>query len=92
MGKLVKYLGKKIESKCSKELVIENQKVKSFIASSSFTLATNNFSFRFNNGSVADNLKLKIMVANNLDTTYKPFKNNTYNINLGDIELCKIND
>ncbi len=34
----------------------------------------------------------KIMIeANNQATTYEPYKGNTYNIDLGDIELCKIN-
>ena len=54
---------------------IATEKVISFTSTTSFQLAQSSFSFRFNNGSVANNLKIKIMVANSTDTTYELFTN-----------------
>ena len=54
-------------------LNIATNKIISNIVNESFTLANSSFSFRFDNGSVADNLKIKVMVANDLDTTYEPY-------------------
>ena len=44
-------------------------------ASNDFTSPYNMSSIRFDNGSVANNLKIKIMVAQSLDTTYEPYTN-----------------
>lgn len=59
-------------------LNIANKKIISNTSNESFSLANSSFSFRFNQGSVANNLKIKIMVANDLDTTYKPYYDNIY--------------
>ena len=54
---------------------IATDKIISFSSTTSWKLAQSSFSFRFNNGSVANNLKIKIMVANSTNTTYEPFTN-----------------
>lgn len=60
-------------SKSYNLLNIADNKIISNTLNVSFELANSSFSFRFNEGSVADNLKIKIMVANDLDTTYEPY-------------------
>lgn len=60
-------------SKSYNLLNIANDKIISNTSNVSFDLANSSFSFRFDNGSVVNNLKIKIMVANDLDTTYEPY-------------------
>lgn len=47
------------------------------------------FSFRFDNGAVATNFTIKLMITDSNDTTFAPYGLQTYPINLGNIELCK---
>ena len=57
----------------------------------SATITKTIFDFRFDNGAVLDNFKIKLMITDSEDTTYEPYiEPQTFNIPLGDIELCKI--
>ena len=54
-------------------LDIATAKKISMTANSTFELANSSFSIRFNNGSVANNLKIKIMVAETTNTDEEPY-------------------
>ena len=100
----VYYLGGTIETYCAARFFASDYSGLSFYivdlsasnpvisqtASSSFTMIANNSSIRFNNGSKANNFKIKIMVADTADTAYEPYQGQEYTIDLGSIELAKI--